>query len=80
MMKNIIKFWGIVKFSIFNFLAELFGIWQTDVIVQKVAKDGIVPKNERGQVDMFHELLIPKGVVKFYIKIYLEIFGFAIFK
>lgn len=40
---------------------ELFGYWQTEAIKPQVAKDGIVPKNDRGQVDYFHEKMLPLG-------------------
>eukprot|EP01080_Neovahlkampfia_damariscottae_P003508 gene3508-6156_t len=43
--------------------SELFGEWQTEMGIRPIAKDGIVPKNERGQVDLWADCLIPVGVV-----------------
>lgn len=40
---------------------EVFGGWQTEPYEAPVAVDGVVPKNERGQVDLFHEAMLPKG-------------------
>ncbi|GBG69118.1 hypothetical protein CBR_g3816 [Chara braunii] len=41
----------------------LFGQWQTDEWTPPAAKDGKVPKNERGQVDVWSEKCIPPGTV-----------------
>jgi hypothetical protein len=43
--------------------SELFGEWQTDEFVQPVAENGKVPKNERGQVDLWIPNGMPKGCV-----------------
>eukprot|EP00898_Chlorokybus_atmophyticus_P004361 jgi/Chlat1/4926/Chrsp31S08931 len=42
---------------------ELFGIWQTDSWRPPPARDGIVPKNERGHVDVWNENCLPEGTV-----------------
>ena len=42
---------------------ELFGIWQTDPYDPPQAKDGIVPRNEFGNVDLFKPEMLPKGCV-----------------
>lgn len=40
---------------------ELFGEWQTVPLVIEECKDGKVPRNERGQVDLWTEDHLPKG-------------------
>ncbi|KAL2642788.1 hypothetical protein R1flu_010375 [Riccia fluitans] len=42
---------------------ELFGKWQCDPWRPPRAENGIVPKNERGQVDCWSEYCIPPGTV-----------------
>ena len=42
---------------------ELFGEWQTSTYVPPVAKDGIVPCNEYGNVDLFKPEMLPIGCV-----------------
>ncbi|XP_015520147.2 DNA repair protein complementing XP-C cells homolog isoform X1 [Neodiprion lecontei] len=42
---------------------EVFGKWQTDPYVPPEAKDGIVPRNEYGNVDLFKQCMLPKGTV-----------------
>ncbi|CAF3713054.1 unnamed protein product [Rotaria sordida] len=42
---------------------ELFGEWQTSEYVPPVAKDGIVPCNEYGNVDLFKPEMLPHGCV-----------------
>lgn len=42
---------------------ELFGKWQTDPYVPPVAKDGVVPRNEYGNVDLFKKCMLPKGTI-----------------
>ncbi|KAI4492247.1 hypothetical protein M0802_009937 [Mischocyttarus mexicanus] len=42
---------------------ELFGEWQTSEYVPPEAKDGIVPRNEYGNVDLFKKSMLPKGTV-----------------
>ncbi|EFJ23314.1 hypothetical protein SELMODRAFT_442877 [Selaginella moellendorffii] len=44
-------------------LVLLFGKWQTDPWQPPPAVDGIVPKNERGHVDVWSEKCIPPGTV-----------------
>ncbi|XP_043488773.1 DNA repair protein complementing XP-C cells homolog [Polistes fuscatus] len=44
-------------------LLELFGEWQTTEYVPPEAKDGIVPRNEYGNVDLFQKSMLPKGTV-----------------
>ncbi|XP_033216214.1 DNA repair protein complementing XP-C cells homolog isoform X3 [Belonocnema kinseyi] len=40
---------------------ELFGKWQTTQYIPPEAKDGIVPRNEYGNVDLFQMCMLPKG-------------------
>ncbi|KAJ8676658.1 hypothetical protein QAD02_012445 [Eretmocerus hayati] len=40
---------------------ELFGKWQTTPYEPPEAKDGIVPRNEYGNVDLFQMCMLPKG-------------------
>ncbi|RWS29929.1 DNA repair protein complementing XP-C cells-like protein, partial [Leptotrombidium deliense] len=42
---------------------ELFGYWQTEPFVPPVAKDGKVPRNEFGNVELFQANMLPKGTV-----------------
>ncbi|XP_039127277.1 DNA repair protein RAD4 [Dioscorea cayenensis subsp. rotundata] len=42
---------------------ELYGRWQTEPLRLPCAKNGIVPKNERGQVDVWSEKCLPPGTV-----------------
>ncbi|KAF3420459.1 hypothetical protein E2986_07657 [Frieseomelitta varia] len=42
---------------------EVFGEWQTMEYEPPVAKDGIVPRNEYGNVDLFKQCMLPKGTV-----------------
>lgn len=42
---------------------ELFGEWQTTEYEPPEAKDGIVPRNEYGNVDLFKMCMLPKGTV-----------------
>lgn len=42
---------------------ELFGEWQTTEYVPPVAKEGIVPCNEYGNVDLFKPEMLPHGCV-----------------
>ncbi|GAB0097557.1 hypothetical protein DMENIID0001_132070 [Sergentomyia squamirostris] len=42
---------------------EVFGIWQTSAYVPPVAKDGIVPRNEYGNVELFKECMLPGNTV-----------------
>ncbi|CAK9175615.1 unnamed protein product [Ilex paraguariensis] len=41
----------------------LYGKWQTEPLCLPPAIDGIVPKNERGQVDVWSEKCLPPGTV-----------------
>lgn len=41
----------------------LFGKWQTEPLCLPHAVDGIVPKNERGQVDVWSEKCLPPGTI-----------------
>ncbi|KAK6913536.1 Rad4/PNGase transglutaminase-like fold [Dillenia turbinata] len=41
----------------------LFGKWQTEPLCLPCAVDGIVPKNERGRVDVWSEKCLPPGTV-----------------
>ncbi|XP_059615349.1 DNA repair protein complementing XP-C cells homolog [Phlebotomus argentipes] len=42
---------------------DIFGVWQTDPFVPPVAKDGIVPRNEYGNVELFKACMLPKNTV-----------------
>ncbi|KAJ0981270.1 hypothetical protein J5N97_009525 [Dioscorea zingiberensis] len=42
---------------------ELFGKWQVEPLSLPCAKNGVVPKNERGQVDVWSEKCLPPGTV-----------------
>ncbi|XP_012286486.1 DNA repair protein complementing XP-C cells isoform X2 [Orussus abietinus] len=42
---------------------EIFGKWQTTQYVPPEAKDGKVPRNEYGNVDLFKMCMLPKGTV-----------------
>ncbi|CAN6466036.1 unnamed protein product [Victoria cruziana] len=42
---------------------ELFGKWQTELLRLPHAKDGIVPKNDRGQVEVWSEKCLPPGTI-----------------
>ena len=42
---------------------EIFGRWQTEVYVPPPAKDGVVPRNEYGNVELFKPWMLPKGTV-----------------
>jgi len=42
---------------------ELFGEWQTTDYIPPEAKNGIVPRNEYGSVDLFKACMLPKGTV-----------------
>jgi hypothetical protein len=44
-------------------LLELFGEWQTQDYEPPEAKDGKVPRNEYGNVEMFMDKMVPKGTV-----------------
>jgi xeroderma pigmentosum group C-complementing protein len=44
-------------------MTELYGKWQTNPWQPPCAVDGKVPKNERGQVDVWSEKCIPPGTV-----------------
>uniref|UniRef100_A0A182JVP1 Rad4 beta-hairpin domain-containing protein n=1 Tax=Anopheles christyi TaxID=43041 RepID=A0A182JVP1_9DIPT len=42
---------------------DIFGIWQTDEFDPPTAENGIVPRNEYGNVELFLEKMLPKGTV-----------------
>nr|XP_043635200.1 DNA repair protein RAD4 [Erigeron canadensis] len=42
---------------------DLYGKWQTEPLCLPRAENGIVPKNERGQVDVWSEKCLPPGTV-----------------
>ncbi|XWS75588.1 hypothetical protein CRYUN_Cryun01aG0103500 [Craigia yunnanensis] len=46
-----------------NGTIELYGKWQLDPLRLPHAVDGIVPKNERGQVEVWSEKCLPPGTV-----------------
>ena len=42
---------------------EIFGKWQTELYIPPPAKDGKVPRNEYGNVELFQPWMLPKGTV-----------------
>uniref|UniRef100_A0A7N0TTM4 DNA repair protein Rad4 n=1 Tax=Kalanchoe fedtschenkoi TaxID=63787 RepID=A0A7N0TTM4_KALFE len=42
---------------------QLYGVWQTEPLCLPPAVNGMVPKNERGQVDVWSEKCLPPGTV-----------------
>ncbi|KAM7538885.1 hypothetical protein Aperf_G00000048965 [Anoplocephala perfoliata] len=44
-------------------MVELFGSWQVDDYVPPVAENGIVPRNEHGNVELFKACMLPVGCV-----------------
>ena len=40
---------------------EIFGKWQTELYIPPPAKDGKVPRNEYGNVELFQPWMLPKG-------------------
>ena len=42
---------------------EVFGKWQTELYIPPPAKDGKVPRNEYGNVELFKPWMLPKGTV-----------------
>lgn len=44
-------------------VVELYGMWQLEPLQLPHAVNGIVPKNERGQVDVWSEKCLPPGTV-----------------
>ncbi|KAF2362646.1 Rad4 beta-hairpin domain 3 [Trinorchestia longiramus] len=44
---------------------EIFGPWQVEYFQPPVAKDGRVPRNEYGNVELFQEWMLPVGTVHF---------------
>ncbi len=42
---------------------EVFGEWQTEDYIPPPAVDGIVPRNEHGNVELFKACMLPKGTV-----------------
>ncbi|XP_043259164.1 DNA repair protein complementing XP-C cells homolog [Colletes gigas] len=57
------KYDKLSKMKINNLTLEVFGEWQTTEYVPPEAKNGIVPRNEYGNVDLFKECMLPKGTV-----------------
>lgn len=47
---------------------ELFGRWQTDPYIVPAAVDGIVPKDERGRVEIWTPAHVPRGCVHINLK------------
>ena len=43
---------------------EVFGKWQTEINIPPPAKDGKVPRNEYGNVELFKPWMLPKGTVQ----------------
>ncbi|XP_076334158.1 DNA repair protein complementing XP-C cells homolog isoform X2 [Tachypleus tridentatus] len=42
---------------------EVFGKWQTEEYIPPVARDGKVPRNEYGNIELFQPSMLPKGTV-----------------
>merc|ERR1712142_1325315 len=42
---------------------DVFGLWQTELFIPPPAKDGKVPRNEYGNVELFKPWMLPKGCV-----------------
>merc|ERR1711936_114412 len=42
---------------------EVFGKWQTEINIPPPAKDGKVPRNEYGNVELFKPWMLPKGTI-----------------
>uniref|UniRef100_A0A6E8W6R7 Rad4 beta-hairpin domain-containing protein n=2 Tax=Anopheles coluzzii TaxID=1518534 RepID=A0A6E8W6R7_ANOCL len=42
---------------------DIFGLWQTDEFDPPTAENGVVPRNEYGNVELFTEKMLPKGTV-----------------
>ncbi|KRZ11724.1 DNA repair protein complementing XP-C cells -like protein [Trichinella zimbabwensis] len=42
---------------------NLYGIWQTEPYIPKPAEDGIVPRNEYGNVELYQMSMLPPGTV-----------------
>lgn len=62
-MKNVTKIWQLSGMRLKDSALELFGEWQTTDYEPPEAKDGIVPRNEYGNVDLFKKCMLPKGTV-----------------
>ena len=43
--------------------SPLFGEWQTDPYQPEIAKDGLVPRNNFGNVDLYQLCMLPIGCV-----------------
>lgn len=43
---------------------DLFGVWQTKDYEPPVAKDGVVPRNAYGNVEIFKECMLPIGTIR----------------
>ncbi|KAI9193599.1 uncharacterized protein BJ171DRAFT_251761 [Polychytrium aggregatum] len=41
----------------------LFGIWQTELYKPPIIEDGIIPKNQFGNIEILHESMVPIGGV-----------------
>lgn len=53
---------------------DIFGPWQVEDFDPPVAENGIVPRNEYGNVELFKMCMLPKGTVHLkckFIKVYL---------
>merc|ERR1711974_326349 len=42
---------------------DVFGLWQTEKAIPPPAKDGVVPRNEYGNVELFKPWMLPEGTV-----------------
>lgn len=62
-MRNVTKIWQLSGMKLKDSALELFGEWQTMDYDPPEAKDGIVPRNEYGNVDLFKKCMLPKGTV-----------------
>lgn len=62
-VKALPKYDKLSKVKLADRTLELFGEWQTTEYIPPEAKDGIVPRNEYGNVDLFKQSMLPKGTV-----------------
>lgn len=44
-------------------MVEIFGLWQVDPYDPPVAKNGQVPRNAYGSIDLFKPSMLPRGCV-----------------
>uniref|UniRef100_T1L5L6 Rad4 beta-hairpin domain-containing protein n=1 Tax=Tetranychus urticae TaxID=32264 RepID=T1L5L6_TETUR len=62
-IKNWLKYLLTDRYFLRDLPLELFGEWQTDPYIPPEAKDGKVPRNQYGNVELFQPCMLPKGTV-----------------